>query len=417
MTTNSTQTESTVTTPTASKRIRLVLVLGLLTMLGPFTVDMYLPALPAIADDFGAPESSVQLTLTGTLVGLALGQMVIGPLSDFYGRRRPLIVGTAIHVGASGACYFAPNIAALGAFRTLQGIGAAATGVIAMAVVRDLYSGKAAAVMISHLMLVVGVAPIVAPGIGGLLLTTITWHGMFLVLAGLAVVTMTLGVFALPETLPPSKRIRRGLRPALRAYAGPVRDRHFMILVLVCGLVRAVPWAYVAGSPFIMQNQFELEPSVYGLIFAAGGVVLILAARTNIWLLRRWSPERICTGALAASVAVGLTFVGLAPFPALGFAAFIAPALILLFTTGLVTPNTPALALSRHGETAGTAAAIVGFSQFGAGAVIAPIVGTLGNSILAVAATMATCAALSLLVFTLGYRPNRESNATSTPEL
>uniref|UniRef100_UPI0012F666F5 MFS transporter n=1 Tax=Nocardia araoensis TaxID=228600 RepID=UPI0012F666F5 len=148
--------------PEGGNRIRLVLVLGVLTALGPFTVDMYLPALPTITAHFHTTDTAVQLTLTGTLAGLAIGQLVVGPLSDIYGRRRPLVVGTALHVSASLSCFFAPSIAVLGALRAVQGFGAAATGVIAMAVVRDLFAGRAAAVVMSRLMLVMGVAPILA---------------------------------------------------------------------------------------------------------------------------------------------------------------------------------------------------------------------------------------------------------------
>ncbi|MFV9453418.1 multidrug effflux MFS transporter [Rhodococcus sp. NM-2] len=406
MTTSSTCSELIPAPPVGTKRIQLVLVLGVLTALGPFTVDMYLPALPAIAVDFETSESTVQLTLTGTLIGLALGQLVIGPVSDRYGRRRPLLLGTAVHVVASVACYFAPTITVLGAFRTVQGVGAAATAVIATAVVRDLFSGRAAAVMFSHLMLVMGVAPILAPSIGGILMTTMSWHGVFLVLAVLAALLMLIGAVALPETLPPSHRSRRGLAPALRTYTRLVRDGRFMTLVLVCGLGRAVLWAYIAGSSFVMQREFELDPTVYGMAFAAGGVVLIGAAQLNVRLLDRWSPARICIVALAVSVAVGVAFVAVALHGTTGFMGFAVPVLALLCATGFVMPNAPALALTRHGDAAGTAAAIVGFAQFGTAAVVAPIVGVLGNTALAVAVTMTSCAVLAVLSLGFGVRPN-----------
>lgn len=384
------------TVPEGGARIRLVLILGVLTALGPFTVDMYLPALPAITDDFHTSDTAVQLTLTGTLLGLALGQLFIGPLSDVYGRRRPLVLGTAVHITASLACYFAPSITALGTLRTLQGLGAAATGVIAMAVVRDLFDGSDAAVVLSRLMLVMGVAPVLAPSIGGLLLTAVSWHGVFLVLAGLGVVMILLGGTAMPETLPPAARVGRGLATVLRTYVTLASDRSFMLLVLVCGLGRGVLWAYIAGSSFAMQEQFRLTPSVYGFAFAAGAVVLIGSSQLNVVLLGRWSPMSICFASLGVSTLVGVVAITLAATNTGGFLWFAIPVVVLLSTTGFVIPNAPALALSRHGEAAGTAAALVGFAQFGAAAIVAPIVGLLGNTSLAIAVAMTGSAILAL---------------------
>ena len=374
--------------PTGGERIRLVLVLGVLTALGPFTVDMYLPALPEITREFGTSETMVQLTLTGTLLGLAFGQLLIGPLSDMYGRRRPLLAGTLIHVVASLACFFAPSIGALTALRTLQGFGAAATGVIAMAVVRDLFTGHDAAVVLSRLMLVMGVAPILAPSIGGLLMSVTQWRGVFIALLILGFAMIALAAATLPETLPPEKRSDRGTAAILHAYVALGRDAKFMVLVLVCGLGRGVLWAYIAGSSYVMQEQFGLNATQYGFAFAAGAVVLIGSSQLNVVLLGRWSPNSITTWALWASSVVGAGFIAVAATDLWGFVGFAIPVLIMLGATGFVMPNAPAVALSRHGEAAGTAAALIGFAQFGAAAVIAPIVGLLGNTSLAVAIAM-----------------------------
>lgn len=383
--------------PTGARRLRLVLVLGVLTALGPFTVDMYLPALPTITAHFHTTDAAVQLTLTGTLAGLAIGQLVVGPLSDMYGRRGPLVLGTALHVAASLACYFAPSIAALGALRTVQGFGAAATTVIAMAVVRDLFTGSAAAVVLSRLMLVMGVAPILAPSVGGLVLGVTSWQGVFLVLAGLGVVMTLLGGLAMPETRPPALRSARGAAAVWHAYRTLAGDGQFVVLVLVCGLARAVMWAYIAGSSFVMQGQFGLDPAAYGFAFAAGAVVLIGASQLNVVLLGRWSPQRISLVSLLVSSVVGALFVVLAATGTGGFAGFVVPVLLLLGATGFAIPNIPALALSRHGALAGSAAALVGFAQFATAAVVAPLVGLLGNTALAVAITSGTAALLGFL--------------------
>lgn len=385
--------------PTRHNRFRLVLTLGALTALGPFTVDMYLPALPVIAADLGTTDATIQLTLTATLIGLASGQLVIGPLSDVYGRRRPLIAGSAIHVAASVACYFAPSVAVLAGLRTLQGIGAAAAAVIAMAVVRDLFTGRVAAVVLSRLMLVMGVAPVLAPSIGGLLISMTSWHGVFLALAGLGVVMVALGCWALPETLPPAARARRGTASVFRRYGFLARDRAFVLLVLVCGLVRAVLWAYIAGSAFVLQHQFGLSPQLYGFAFAIGAVALIGASQLNVLFLGRWTPDRICLVSLALSVVTGVGFVIVSATETGGLVGFAVPLMVLLGATGLTMPNSVTSAMSRHGATAGSAAAVIGFTQFGAAAIAPPAVGLLGNSARGIAIVMTAAAALALAGF------------------
>ena len=383
--------------PTGGARIRLVLLLGILTALGPFTVDMYLPALPQITQEFGTSDTMVQLTLTGTLLGLAFGQLLIGPLSDIYGRRRPLLVGTVIHVGASLACFFAPSIEVLTALRTLQGFGAAATGVIAMAIVRDLFTGHDAAVVLSRLMLVMGVAPILAPSIGGALMSVTQWRGVFLALFILGIAMIALAAVSLPETLPPENRSGKGIGAIARNYIALGKDAHFMVLVLVCGLGRGVLWSYIAASSYVMQEQFGLSATAYGFAFAGGAVVLIGSSQLNVVLLGRWSPNSITIWAMWGSSAVGAAVVVVAATDSWGFVGFAVPILLMLCATGFVMPNAPAVALSRHGEAAGSAAALIGFAQFGAAAVVAPVVGLLGNTSLAVAISMTGASVLGVI--------------------
>ncbi|MFD6515717.1 multidrug effflux MFS transporter [Rhodococcus sp. NPDC060176] len=383
--------------PTGGARIRLVLLLGILTALGPFTVDMYLPALPQITQEFGTSDTMVQLTLTGTLLGLAFGQLLIGPLSDIYGRRRPLLVGTVIHVAASLACFFAPSIEVLTALRTLQGFGAAATGVIAMAIVRDLFTGHDAAVVLSRLMLVMGVAPILAPSIGGALMSVTQWRGVFLALFLLGIAMIALAAVSLPETLAPENRSGKGIGAIARNYIALVKDAHFMVLVLVCGLGRGVLWSYIAASSYVMQEQFGLSATAYGFAFAGGALVLIGSSQLNVVLLGRWSPNSITIWAMWGSSGVGAAFVVVAATGSWGFVGFAVPILLMLCATGFVMPNAPAVALSRHGEAAGSAAALIGFAQFGAAAVVAPIVGLLGNTSLAVAISMTGASVLGVI--------------------
>lgn len=390
--------------PAGRAKLRLVLVLGLLVTLGPFTIDMYLPALPTIATDLGTTETAAQLTLTGTLLGLALGQLVIGPLSDSLGRRTPLLVGTAIHVVASVAAVFAPNVAVLGVLRIGQGIGAAAAAVVALAVVRDLFSGRAAATVLSRLFLVIAVSPVLAPTVGGALLTTVSWRGVFVALAVIGAAMLVLAAVALPETVPPERRSAGGLRPALRVYGTLLRDLPFVALVGVAGLAMSALFAYVAGSSFVFQDQYGLSQQQFAYVFAAGAVALIGASQLNVWLLARTSPERITLVALVVGAVAGVVLVVAAASELGGLAGMLVPLWLLLGTVGLVLPNAPALALSRHGEAAGTAAALLGAVQFGFGALVSPVVGLLGNDSLAMASVMLGGAALALVALLLVLR-------------
>lgn len=379
-------------------RVRLILVLGAITALGPFTVDMYLSAFPFIAADLRASGAIVQLTLTGSLVGFATGQLIIGPLSDAVGRRRPLVVGSIVHVAASLGCAVAPNIEVLSALRLLQGFGAAAGSVLAMAVVRDLFDGHAAAVMLSRLMLVMGVAPILAPTIGGFVVAATSWRAIFLVLAVLGAAVVVLGATLMPETLPPDRRRRARIGTMARTYRLLCSDGRFARLVLVCGAGRMLMFSYIAASPFVLQNQFELDPRQFGIFFACGAAVLITSSQANVVLLRRWSPRTLLLGALTVGTVTSGAFLVVAVLDVGGLLGYGVPVLVLLGVMGTVMPNAPAIALSRHPESAGTAAALVGGAQFAFAAAAAPLVGLLGNDALATASMMGSAAAVALLL-------------------
>ncbi|CCQ13920.1 Multidrug resistance transporter, MFS superfamily [Rhodococcus sp. AW25M09] len=403
-------TDTSATEPTSRERLRVILVLGALIALGPLTIDMYLPALPAIADDLNTPSSAVQLTLAGTLVGLALGQLVIGPLSDIVGRRLPLIVGTGVHILASAACIVAPNIAVLGGLRVVQGLGAAAAAVVAMAIVRDLFSGRAAATVLSRLMLVMGVAPVLAPSLGGAVLLVGSWRLVFAALAIMGVALMTLAIVSLRETLPPERRRARGVMPVLRTYRSLLRDAEFVVLVLVAALAMASLFAYIAGSAFVLQEEFGLDEQQFALVFAAGAISLIGASQLNVILLGRFAPAQVVLSALICAVVAGGVMAVLAIAGIGGMAGFVIPLWFVLGAVGFVLPNAPALALSRHGEAAGGAAALLGAAQFGLGAIVAPIVGVLGNDAIAVSTTMVvtSAAALAALVLVTARSSSRQ---------
>src|SRR3954453_4264563 len=284
---------------------RTALTLGAFVALGPLTIDMYLPALPTITSELGTTSAAVQLTLTGTLIGLAMGQLVLGPLSDRFGRRRPLIAGTALHVLASLLVLVAPTIEVLGALRLLQGVGTAAGAVIALAVVRDLFDGRAAATMLSRLFLVIGAAPVLAPTIGGEVLRFTSWRGVFVLLALYGALLLVVGLTSLRETLPPERRSSNGVGGTLRAYRGLFRDRAYVGLVLVAGLTMAALFAYVSGSSFVYQDEFGLDEQQFGLLFGAGAVWLIGATQLNPVVLRFFSPAQILVTTTVAGTVAG----------------------------------------------------------------------------------------------------------------
>jgi DHA1 family bicyclomycin/chloramphenicol resistance-like MFS transporter len=375
----------------------MIVVLGVMVALGPLTIDMYLPALPKIADDLSVSSSVVQLTLTGTLAGLALGQLIVGPLSDSLGRRRPLMAGIMLHIAASILCVLAPNLVVLGLARVLQGAGAAAAMVVAIAVVGDLFADNAAATVLSRLMLVLGVAPVVAPSLGAAVLLHGSWHWVFAALVVLAGVLLLVAALALPETLPPSHRRPLRVRGIAATYAELLRDKRFVILVLVAALGMSGLFAYIAGASFVLQGTYGLDQQAFALVFGAGAVALIGATQFNVVLLRRFSPQTITLWALAAALLAAGVFVGLSVAHVGGLAGFVVPVWAILGTMGLVIPNAPAVALSRHPDAAGTAAALLGAAQFGLGAAVAPLVGVLGNDELALSVVMAVSVLVALL--------------------
>ncbi|MGC4876239.1 multidrug effflux MFS transporter [Micromonospora sp. DT43] len=386
---------------TNRQRARLVLVLGALIAIGPLTIDMYLPALPAITAGLRTTETAVQLTLTGTLIGLALGQLLVGPLSDVVGRRLPLLAGLTAHIVASVLCVFAPNIAVLGALRVLQGLGVAAATVVATAVVRDLFSGASFARIFSRLMLVMGLAPILAPTLGSGLLGWTDWRGVFAALAVLGALLIVVAALQLPETLAVERRRHGGVAATLRDYRGLLNDRAFVGLVLVAGLAMASLFAYVSGSSFVLQDQYGLDEQQFGLAFGAGAVGLIGGTQFNVRLLRRYTPQQILISALIAGTAAGLLLIVFAATGVGGLGTLLASLWLVLAAAGLALPNAPALAMSRHSEAAGTAAALLGAVQFGVGALSAPLAGLFGTGSVPMAIVIAGGMAAALAVMVL----------------
>jgi DHA1 family bicyclomycin/chloramphenicol resistance-like MFS transporter len=375
----------------ARPRLGLVLILGAMSAFAPLSLDMYLPGLPQLGRDLDTSASAAQLTLTTCLAGLALGQVIAGPLSDRFGRRRPLQVGIAGYVAASVLCALAPSVAVLLPLRFVQGLAGAAGIVISRAVVRDLHTGQAAARLFASLMVVNGAAPILAPVVGGQLLAVTTWRGIFLVLAGIGAALLVAASAGLDESLPPERRRPAGLGPmavALRELAG---DRAFVAHALAGGLVFGAMFAYIAGSPFVLQDIYGVSPQAFSVVFAVNGVGIVLASVLTGRLVARRAVGTILRAGIAAAVAGSAVVLAAVLLPGLGVAPVIAGLFVVVSSVGLVAPTTTTLALAEHGAVAGSAAALLGVLQYLLGALTAPLVGAAGaDTAVPMAAVMLT---------------------------
>jgi DHA1 family bicyclomycin/chloramphenicol resistance-like MFS transporter len=378
-----------------------------MTALGAVAGDIYLPSLPEVIADLGTSRQWVQATITATMLGGAVGQLLIGPLSDRYGRRQPVLAGLTLHVAASAAIIFTPSITTLIGLRFLQGIGNASAGVVAMAIIRDLRSGSRAAKLLSQLMLVIGVAPLFAPTIGTALAGLGTWRYAFVFLA---VVGLGLGVFVwarVPDTRTEEvKRAATGLGPAFKAYWLLLKDHRFMGYGLIPGLAQSAMMAWVISSPFLIRTQFERSAAAFSLIFALCGVFMVAGAQVNAALVYRFKPKALLL--MALPIELGFALVGLAvSFTDWGgLWGMVAGIAAMLFMNGLVPANSSALALSRHGEAAGAASALIGTVQLGFTAVVMSVLSILGDTQreMALVQSVVLAAALAIVLVGGGYR-------------
>jgi DHA1 family bicyclomycin/chloramphenicol resistance-like MFS transporter len=397
-------------------RVLFILVLGSLTAFGPLSIDMYLPGLPAMAHSLNASASEAQLTLTACLVGLALGQLLAGPLSDRLGRRRPVIVGVAAYSLASLFCALSPTVHVLTGLRLIQGLAGAAGIVISRAAVRDLYSGVEAARFFSILMLVNGLAPILAPVIGGQLLKVTSWRGVFVTLAAIGVVLLAGAIAGLPETLPPERRRGDGLRATLATMRALTRDHVFLGYAIAAGLSFAAMFAYIAGSPFVLEDIYGVSPQVFSAIFAANALGIVLVSQLNHRLLTRFTPRALLSMALSAAAAAGIALLTVVLVGGLGVWAVLVPLFVVVSAVGAVMPNSTALALTDHPEAAGSASALLGMLQFVIGAGVAPLVGVAGkHTAVPMAALIALLTVGGLVTMGLTTRRPASVPAVGTP--
>lgn len=361
-----------------SGRLKAAIILGSLSAFGPLSLDMYLPALPTMAGDLNTSASMIQLSLTACLLGLALGQLLVGPLSDSRGRRAPLILSMAAYAISSVLCVFAPNAAALNLLRFIQGLSGSAGIVLSRAIVRDMYSGSELTKFFSLLMLINGAAPILAPIFGGQLLTFVSWRGVFVVLTLIGVLMLLSVLLGLPETLPKERRQSGGLGTTVSTFSGLLRDRLFIGYCLCQGLISAAMFGYISGSSFVLQNIFHVSEQTFSLIFAMNGAGIILASQI--------------TGRLAGRVreATMLRFgIGLAALASLvllasillngGLVSVLIPLFFVVSCVGIVGTSSFTLAMQNQQESAGSASALLGLLPYILGAAVAPLVGLGGD--------------------------------------
>jgi DHA1 family bicyclomycin/chloramphenicol resistance-like MFS transporter len=371
---------------------RVVLALGLLTALGPLSIDLYLPAFPALRDELHATDGAVQFTLAGMTIGLAVGELLVGSWSDRIGRRTPLLLSAALHVVATAGCALAPTIGLLAAFRVVQGIGAAGSAVLVLAMVRDTTDGRALVVLLSRVTLVTTTVPLLAPVAGAELLVLVGWRGIFGVLAAASAVMLVVAARVAPETHRPSS-----WAPPLRKRVGAVLgDARFRWATLAGSMTYAGVYAYVAASPMLLQDVYGLSPRAYSLVFLANSLGLVAGVQLSAVLARRFGAARsllvwTAVTVLAAALAAPLQWAGS------GLAGLLPCLWLFVAGCGGCFPCAAALALDGQGAQPGTATSLYGFATFATAGLVSPVAGLIGiGSVLPVASVLLAGALVGL---------------------
>lgn len=398
----------TTSTTARMSTLHVMFVLGLLEAFGPLSMDMYLPQLPGLAEGIGTSDALAQATMSACMIGLGLGQLVAGPLSDRFGRRRPLFIGVAAFAVLSAVCAVAPTIEVLLAARFLQGLAGSAGIVISLAVARDLFSGSELSRMLSLLLLVSGTAPIVAPLIGGQLALVMDWRGIFWVLCGIGAALGALVIFGLPETLAHDERHAGGFGE-LRVHLGVVlRDRLFTAMLIATVASGIAFFAYLSMSSFVLEGELGLTPQLFSLVFALNALANIGGAQFSRLIVARFGPRAVF---IASILAMGVATLGLLICVASGGGVVAITGWLILFMLfgGMSGPNGQALALAHHGPRAGTAAALLGTAGFTFGPIVVPLVALFGTTAWTMAVTIAVAAMVEVvLVWTLVRPASRD---------
>lgn len=391
----------------------IILILGALTMIGPFSIDMYLPGFPAIAKDLRTTIAEVQLSLASFFVGLALGQLFSGPLTDRFGRKKPLYIGLSLYMLASLACAFAPNVETLIALRFVQALGGSVGMVVARAVVRDLYAPEEMAKIFSLLMLVMGVAPIVAPSLGGILVSSVGWQSIFLTLTLISAIILLGMYLGLPETKQPDATISLHPVKVLKEYIEILKNRQFLIYTMVSGFSGAGMFAYISGSPFVFIELHQVPEATFGIIFSANAFGLIMSGQLNRLALRRFTTVQIVKFVNALQLVFGALLVGYGFTFWGGLPMLITLIFLYMSMLGFLYPNAGALAMAPFARNAGAASALLGSLQFVVSAVVASLVSAFDNgTALPMTGAMAICSLLVFILLRIGSKPVEKVNKT-----
>ena len=383
----------------------LVVLLGSLTTIAPFSIDMYLPGFPAIAKDLHTTVEDVSLSLSGFFVGISLGQLLYGPLMDRFGRKRPLYIALLLYIIASLGCAFATSLDMLVAVRFIQAIGACAATVAANAMVRDLFPVEENAKVFSMLMLILGVSPIIAPTAGGYITSLLGWQAVFIILAIITTIILVAIYAGLPESSKPDPGYSLKPGPITRSYLAVFKEPVFYTYTFTGAIAFSGLFAYLSGSPYLFMVLFKVTEKQYGWIFAllAGG--LILASQVNRFLLKRYKSEQIVTSALICMSITGLLLVVTAMNGWITLAGILVLLFIYLSCLGYILPNASALAMSPFTKNAGSASALMGALQMGIGAGVSIALSLWQNgTAVPMAAVMAICGIISLSVLLIGHR-------------
>ncbi|QJC87504.1 MFS transporter [Bacillus inaquosorum] len=386
--------------PTGKERLALAFLLGMLAILGPLNIDMYLPSFPEIADDLSASASLVQLSLTACLVGLTIGQLIVGPVSDAQGRRKPLLICIFLFALSSLFCALSPNITTLVAARFLQGFTASAGLVLSRAIVRDVFTGRELSKFFSLLMVITAVAPMVAPMTGGaiLLLPFATWHTIFHVLTIIGFLLVLLIALRLKETLPPEKRIPSSIGTSVKTMGSLLKDRSFMGYALTVGFIHGGSFAYVSGTPFVYQDIYGVSPQVFSILFGINGLAII----SGSFIIGRFGGiiheknllrMAVITAMIATAVLLSMTMIH-GPLATLVISIF-----IYMITIGMVLTSTFTLAMEKQGHRAGSASALLGMLPLLLGSIVSPLVGINETTAIPMGAIMFVTAVIGSLAF------------------
>lgn len=398
----------------SSSRFNL-LVLSLLVALGPMTVDLYLPAFPALQEDLGASTVAVQLTLTATTIGLALGQLAMGPWSDVVGRRRPLLIATAVHVLASIGVALAPSIEWVLMLRVLQGAGAAGGAVVTMAIVRDLYAGRSFVHALARLALVTGTAPVIAPVVGSQLLRWVDWRGIFVCVAAYGALVLILAIMVLRETLPAKHRGAGDIRTVLQRYRAVLTDRAFVGVAFIGGMIVSGVFAYMTSSSFLLQQVYGLDTNGYSLVFAFNAIAFVAGTQITARLSGRFAPQTILGVTLPTLAIAGVSVAGTGRLN-LGLVALVLCTVVFHLAAGASGPCLGMIGMAPHAARAGTAAALLGAVNFGLGGILSPVVGVLGvQSAEPVGLVMGAVGIMAIFLFVVLVRPAQVVAGTANP--